>query len=112
MIVSLDADILDISDDYYTALSDALEMVGDRHYVELSPQIQLYLFEYYKINKVGGDNIPYACMHWPGIPIPQAIINLLDTKDLLVNFIDDNLWRSLVQAWVLLQRAKRGPSFS
>ena len=29
-------------------------------------------------------------MHWPGIQIPQAIINLLDTKDLLVNFIDDN----------------------
>jgi hypothetical protein len=29
-------------------------------------------------------------MQWPGIRIPQAIINLLDTKDLLVNFIDDN----------------------
>jgi hypothetical protein len=29
-------------------------------------------------------------MPWPGIHIPHAIINLLDTKDLLVNFIDDN----------------------
>ena len=29
-------------------------------------------------------------MQWPGIQIPHAIINLLDTKDLLVNFIDDN----------------------
>ncbi len=31
-----------------------------------------------------------ACMQWLRIQIPQAIINLLDTKDLLVNFIDDN----------------------
>ena len=46
--------------------------------------------EYYKIIKVGGANNPYACMQWPGIQIPQAITNLLDTKDLLVNFIDDN----------------------
>jgi hypothetical protein len=29
-------------------------------------------------------------MQWPGIQIPQAIISLLDTKDLLVDFIDDN----------------------
>ena len=29
-------------------------------------------------------------MQWPGIQIPQAIINLLDTKDLLVDFFDDN----------------------
>ena len=69
-IVSLDADILDILGDYYTALSDALEAAGDRHYFESSPQYQLYLFEYYKISKVGGANIPYACMQWPGIQIP------------------------------------------
>jgi len=69
-IVSLDADILDIPDDYYTALSDAVEAACDRHYIELSPQHTLYLFEYYKISKVGGANIPYACMQWPGIHIP------------------------------------------
>jgi hypothetical protein len=68
MIVSLDADILDVPDDYYTALSDGVEAAGDRLFVELSPQHQLYFFEYYKIsNKVGGANNPYACMQWPGI---------------------------------------------
>ena len=29
-------------------------------------------------------------MQWPGIQIPRAIINLLNTKDLLVDFIGDN----------------------
>ena len=29
-------------------------------------------------------------MQWPEIKIPRAIINFLGTKDLLVNFIDDN----------------------
>ena len=61
-IVSLDDDGLDIPYDYYTALSDALEGARDRHYVELSPQHQLYLFEYYKISKVGGVNNPHACV--------------------------------------------------
>ena len=89
-IVSLDANTLDVPDDFYTALSDAVEAASDRHYVVLSPQHQLYFFEYYKISKVGGANIPYACMHWPGIQIPQSIINLLDAKDPLVNFIDDD----------------------
>ncbi len=89
-IVSLDADILDVPDDYYTALSESVETAGDRHYVKLSPHHQLYFFEYYKLSKEGGANSPYACIPWPGIYIPQAIINLLDAKDLLVNFIDDN----------------------
>ena len=66
MIVSLDADGLDIPDDYYTALSDVIEAACDRYYVELSPRHQLYFFEYYKINKVGGANNPYTCMHGPG----------------------------------------------
>ncbi len=69
---------------------DASEEANVRHYVELGFQHTLYLFEYCKIGKVGGANIPYACMQWPGVQIPHAIINLLDTKDLLVNFSDDN----------------------
>ena len=89
-LVSLDANTPDVLDDYYSALSEAVKAAGDRHYVELGPQHTLYLFEYYKISKVGGANSPYACMQWPGIQIPQAIINLLDTKDLRVNLIDDN----------------------
>ena len=87
---SLDADILEVPNDYYSAISEAVEAAGERHYVELNPQHTLYLFEYYKISKVGGPNTPYACMQWPGIQIPQAIISMLDNKDLLVDFMDDN----------------------
>ena len=71
-------------------MSEAVEAADDRHYIEMDPQYLLYLIEYYKINKVGGSNNSDACMMWPGIQIPWAIINLLDTKGLLVNFIDDN----------------------
>jgi len=76
--------------DHYSALSEAVVAAGERHFVELDSQHTLYIFEYYKISKVGGANIPYACMQWPGILIPHAIINPLDTKNLLVDFIDDN----------------------
>ena len=89
-LVNLDADTLEVLDDYYSALSEAVEAAGDRHCVELGPHHTLYFFEYYKISKVGCANNPYACTQWPGIHIRQAIINLLDTKDLLVNFMDDN----------------------
>jgi hypothetical protein len=61
-IASLDAEILEIPDDYYSALSDAVEAAGDRHYIKLSPRHTLYLFEYCKISKVGGANSPYAYM--------------------------------------------------
>jgi hypothetical protein len=46
----------------------------------------LYLFEYHKITKVGGVNSPYACAEWPGIQIPQVI---LDSKGLQFTFFDD-----------------------
>ena len=42
----------------------------------------LYLFEYYKITKIGGANSPYACVEWPGIQIPLAIMSLLNRKGL------------------------------
>jgi hypothetical protein len=61
-LVSLDADTLDVPYDYYSALSEAVEAAGDRHSVELGPQHTLYIFEYYKIGKVGGANNPYAYM--------------------------------------------------
>ena len=51
-LVSLDADTPDVLDDYYSALLEAVEAVGERHYVKLDPQHTLYLFEYYKISKV------------------------------------------------------------
>ena len=72
----------------------------------MDPQYLLYLLEYYKISKVGGANSPYACMQRPGIQIPQAIINPLDAKALLVNFIDDN--KETVEH--LLQFYERNPA--
>ena len=36
-LVSLDADTPDVLDDYYSALSEAVEAAGERHYVELDP---------------------------------------------------------------------------
>ena len=48
------------------------------------------LLELYKIVKIGGiDNNPYACIEWPGIQIPQAILSLLDEKDLKFTFYNN-----------------------
>ena len=49
----------------------------------------LYLFEFFKIVKIGGSNNPYACIEWPGIQIPQAILSLLEEKGLLITFYND-----------------------
>ncbi len=46
----------------------------------------LYLFEFYKILKIGGIHSPYACIEWQGIQIPQAILSLLDEKGLRFTF--------------------------
>ena len=48
--------------DYYTAISDAMEIARDNHTVELDSHHLLHLFEILKIVKVGGDHNPYACM--------------------------------------------------
>ena len=52
IIINLDADIHDIPDEYYITFSEVAEATGDRHYVKLNPQHIVYLFDYYKINKV------------------------------------------------------------
>ena len=57
--------------------------------MELEPQLLLYLMEFYKIVKIGGINSPFACVEWPGIQIPQMILNLLGTKGILFHFLDD-----------------------
>jgi hypothetical protein len=49
----------------------------------------LYLFEFYKIVKIGGTNSPYACIEWPRIQIPQAILSLLDEKGLRFIFYNN-----------------------
>ncbi len=45
-LVSLDPDTPDVPDDYYSSLSEAVEVRGERHYVEMDSQHTLYLFEY------------------------------------------------------------------
>ena len=38
---------------------------------------------------IGGANSPFACMEWPGIQIPQVILNLLGIKAIRFHFLDD-----------------------
>ena len=40
----------------------------------------LYLFEFYRICKVGGIASPYAKIEWPGVQIPQALTAILQGK--------------------------------
>ena len=46
----------------------------------------MYILEYSRIYKVGNPTGPYACMEWPGIQIPQALLTLLDDRPLLCTF--------------------------
>ena len=72
-------------------------MARDRQSIELEPQILLYLMGFCKIVKIGGINNPFACMEWPGIQIPHAILNLLGTKRILFRFLDDNgAWENIL----------------
>jgi len=75
------ADALAVPEYYYSAIAEESEQAGDKQNIELDPQIHLlYLMEFYKIVKIGGVNIPFASMVWPGIQIPQEILSLLDIK--------------------------------
>jgi hypothetical protein len=55
-------------------------------YVLLPRPSLLYILEYSKIHKVGDPTGPYACMEWPGIQIPKALLTLLDNIPLLCPF--------------------------
>ena len=88
--ISLDgADAHQMLGDYFTALNDATQASTDRHAVDLDNKTLLYLFEFSRINKTGGINIPYATIEWPGIQILQAVILNLDEKPLKCSFITD-----------------------
>ena len=52
--------------------------------ISLSPADALYLFEFYKIFKVGGIASPYATIEWPGVQIPQALIAILQDKGIKI----------------------------
>ena len=71
-IFDIDAEPLPIPEDYYTAIANATEAVGEEHTSMMDDYDLLHLFEYYKITKVSGVNSPYACAEWPGIQIPKG----------------------------------------
>ena len=88
-VYDLDADHVNPPEDFYTSLSDATEASGDGHYADLDASHMLYLFEFYNIVKIVVTNNPYACIEWPGIQIPQAILSLLDEKSLRFTFYNN-----------------------
>ena len=79
-----------IPSDFYTAISDAINYVGDATIVELHSPELMYLFEFYRIFKIGGTTSPYVSIEWPWIQIPMAIKSLLQDKGLIFPFINDN----------------------
>ena len=88
-LYDIDAEQLSHPKDFYTALSEATKAIGDSHTAALDTLNTLYIFEFYKIVKIGGIHSPYACIEWPGIQIPQAILSLLEEKGLLITFYND-----------------------
>jgi hypothetical protein len=52
---------MDLPEDYYTTIATSTEAVGEGNTAEMYPHALFYLFEYYKITKIGGHNSPYAC---------------------------------------------------
>jgi hypothetical protein len=79
-----------IPNDFYTAISDAIDYAGDATIVELHSPDLLYLFEFSRSSKIGGTTIPYVIIEWSGIQISMAITSLLQDKGLNFPFIDDN----------------------
>jgi hypothetical protein len=70
------------------------------------------LIEFYMIAKIGGVNNPFACMEWPGIQIPQAILNFLGTKGILFHFLDDKgTWEESLIHFYERNLARRGLDF-
>jgi hypothetical protein len=81
-LYDIDAELMELLEDYYTTIATATEAAGEGHTTELDPHTLLYLLEILRITKVGGPISPYACAEWPGIQIPRAILALLDNKGL------------------------------
>jgi hypothetical protein len=79
--------------DFYSTIFEAIDKANDYPTVELKSPDLLYLFEYLRINKVGGTGSTYVCIEWPGIQIPLAITTLLQDKGLDFPFINNyNEW--------------------
>jgi hypothetical protein len=61
-------------------MSSVLTTINERNteHVLLPRMSLLYVLEYFRIYIVGGVTCPYACMEWPRIQTPQALITLLE----------------------------------
>ena len=88
-LYDLDAERINQPEDFYTTLSDETKVDRDSHNADLGALHIIYLFEFYKIVKIGGIDNLYACIEWPGLQIPQAIISLLEQKGLRFTFYND-----------------------
>jgi len=102
-----------IPDDSYTTISEATESARDSQPAELEPRHTLYLFEFFKIHKIGGINSPYIRMKWPWIHIPQASLNIVDNKGLKFIFLNDTrAWEEHILQFHERNLVGRGLKFS
>jgi hypothetical protein len=62
-----------IPHDFYTDIYDTIDYASDTKAVELYSSELLCMFEFYKINKIGGTASPYVSIEWPGNQIPMGI---------------------------------------
>jgi hypothetical protein len=60
-IFDIDAEPLEVPEDYYTVISNAMEAAGEGHIAGMASYDLLCLFDYYIVTKIGGTNSPYAC---------------------------------------------------
>jgi hypothetical protein len=51
-----------VPNDYYTAIIDAMDFVGDIPTLELHSPELLYLFEFYRCTKTSGTSSTYICL--------------------------------------------------
>ena len=58
--------------------------------ISLSLTDTLYMFEFYRIFKVGGVASPYATIEWPGIQISQTLTAILHDKGINITLINND----------------------
>jgi hypothetical protein len=78
-----------VPENFFSTLNEAAKIAGDQETAELDSRTQLYLLEFSKITKTWGVNSPFVTIEWPGIQIPQAIVNNLLDKFFKCTFTTD-----------------------
>jgi hypothetical protein len=73
-LFDIDDEAISAPEYFYTTLSDATKAARDRDNAKLDALHTFYLFEFYKIVKIGGIKNHCACIEWPGIQISWAIL--------------------------------------